>query len=675
MKTKSKIIFGIFLISLLLVPILVSAASCPSGCTVNTFLKYEDNVSATSKTLTQGDTVNLVMVAYSHGEKLSLEKLEIGSTLILQENKEGVEQTTLSYLYNNIYTLNTAILIPGTYTLKFSATSLSGEKDYSTLEIKILKKIVVDTNSPVVNILSPTNGAIYTVNKTQMVATITEDNLKECWYDLGSENVSFSCNDGTNTINSIISKQGRRTWKVYAKDLSGNVGSDTVVFTVQSPADTTLPVVKIKDPINGATYSSQRTGLTFNVQEDNLRFCVYSLDGTHFSSVSSPTNGDNVVSGITSINGVNTWTVQCTDLEGNVGSDTITFTVNIPVIDTTAPIVKISDPINGAVYNYNKTQMVTIITEDHLAQCWYDLGSGNVSFSCVNGTNTINSIISKQGLNTWKVYAKDVAGNIGSDTVVFTVKNPTPGDTTLPIVKITDPVDGGIYTSNRTQMKVTVIEENLKECWYELVAGFVTPFSCVNGTNTINSIISKQGLNTWKVYAKDVAGNIGSDTVVFTVITSPTSPLEITPIVPTNGEIIKGNIIFKAIVNKFSNVTYSLDSGANVTMAESSSLTFISSSLSLSIGTHTVTFCAKTSTEVVCKPVTFEVKEDKTDDKIGCKSCSSRNNGPLNETIPENKKNYPGKVSTEEYIYLNLDEGNKLNIIQRILLWISNLFR
>jgi len=579
MKTKSKIIFGIFLISLLLVPILVSAASCPSGCTVNTFLKYEDNVSATSKTLTQGDTVNLVMVAYSHGEKLSLEKLEIGSTLILQENKEGVEQTTLSYLYNNIYTLNTAILIPGTYTLKFSATSLSGEKDYSTLEIKILKKIVVDTNSPVVNILSPTNGAIYTVNKTQMVATITEDNLKECWYDLGSENVSFSCNDGTNTINSIISKQGSNTWKVYAKDLSGNVGSDTVVFTVQSPADTTLPVVKIKDPINGATYSSQRTGLTFNVQEDNLRFCVYSLDGTHFSSVSSPTNGDNVVSGITSINGVNTWTVQCADLEGNVGSDTITFTVNIPVIDTTAPIVKISDPINGAVYNYNKTQMVTIITEDHLAQCWYDLGSGNVSFSCVNGTNTINSIISKQGLNTWKVYAKDVAGNIGSDTVVFTV------------------------------------------------------------------------------------------------ITSPTSPLEITPIVPTNGEIIKGNIIFKAIVNKFSNVTYSLDSGANVTMAESSSLTFISSSLSLSIGTHTVTFCAKTSTEVVCKPVTFEVKEDKTDDKIGCKSCSSRNNGPLNETIPENKKNYPGKVSTEEYIYLNLDEGNKLNIIQRILLWISNLFR
>jgi len=40
----------------------------------------------------------------------------------------------------------------------------------------------------------------------------------------------------------------------------------------------------------------------------------------------------------------------------------------------------------------------------------------------VNSTNILRSLSSNYGSNTWKVYAKDKAGNVGVDTVTFTVK-------------------------------------------------------------------------------------------------------------------------------------------------------------------------------------------------------------------------------------------------------------
>jgi len=633
--------------------------------------------STTSRTLTINDG-NSAMVLVS-GDTIFESSMTIEVNLVDSSGSTVsnlLSTFTKSDTYTKDLTLTKLIYInSGTYKVKLTVTAASGSSVSD--ELTLIVNSIPDTTFPVVTILTPTNGATYTVNKTQMVATITENNLKECWYNLGSGNVSFACSNGANVINLISSKQGSNTWKVYAKDFAGNIGSDTVTFTVQSPppTDTTSPIVNITNPLDGATYTSHRTSLTFNVYDLNLKSCFYSLNGATFVSIPSASNGPNTVTGITSVNGSNTWTVKCIDNSNNVGMNTVSFIVNIPEpTDTTAPVVKITDPTDGATYVSNRTHLDSTITENNLDQCWYNLGSGNVSFSCSNGTNTINSIASVQGSNTWKVYAKDVAGNFGMDTITFTVTNPTPGDSTAPVVDITNPVDGGIYTTNRTQMNVIITEDNLDQCWYNLGSGNVS-FSCSNGTNTINSIASVQGSNTWKVYAKDLAGNVGMDTIDFAVISSPSSPLDITPIIPTNGQIIKGNIIFKAIVNKLSNVTYNIDSGANVTMTETLSLTFVSSSLSLSLGTHIVTFCAKDSTETVCKPVTFEVVEDKKSDKKTCSSCKINNNGPLNETIYDEGKNYAGKVSTEEYIYLNVKESNKLNFIQRILLWISNLFR
>ena len=90
--------------------------------------------------------------------------------------------------------------------------------------------------------------------------------------------------------------------------------------------DNIKPVVDITNPI-ATTYTSHRTSLTFNVQDDNLKSCSYKLNNNPSVTMQSVSNGVNVVTGITSVVGTNTWAVTCVDYSGNVGSDSVTFTV------------------------------------------------------------------------------------------------------------------------------------------------------------------------------------------------------------------------------------------------------------------------------------------------------------------------------------------------------------
>jgi uncharacterized repeat protein (TIGR01451 family) len=133
---------------LLLLAIIFTGLVSASSGVINTFLTY-DNASAISKTVTQGDSVNLYLVAYGHGEQLYSEKLElVSSTLIFQENVAGDQIATYTWLYTKSpYILNTAILNPGTYTLRFTAvTKTTKSSEYSDLQLIILPKTPVCGN-------------------------------------------------------------------------------------------------------------------------------------------------------------------------------------------------------------------------------------------------------------------------------------------------------------------------------------------------------------------------------------------------------------------------------------------------------------------------------------------------------------------------------------------------
>ena len=176
---------------------------------------------------------------------------------------------------------------------------------------------------------------------------------------------------------------------------AGNVGSASVTYTV----DDTAPVVTITGPADGAYYKSSAVPAgSFTVSELN----PYTT----------------AESGYSTVEGVHTYTVTVTDSAGNVGSASVTYTV-----DNTAPVVTITDPANGAYYKSSECSC-----------CGYsfvELNPGSVVVE--TGYSTV------EGVHTYTVTVTDAAGNVGSASVTYTVDN------TAPVVTITAPLNGAYY--------------------------------------------------------------------------------------------------------------------------------------------------------------------------------------------------------------------------------------
>ena len=317
----------------LLVVILLSVIpSVSSGSEViNTFLTYED-ASAISKTVTQGDYVNLYLIAYGHGESLEYEKLElVSSTLIFKEYVSGDKILEYTWLYTKSpYVLNTGILTPGTYTLRFTAsTKITHSVEYSELQLTILPKVV------------PPYCGDGTCNNGETCSSCPGD-CGVCPPVCGNGKVEGieQCDKGTlngQVCNPLYGSSctycsNSCTWVTlkgpYCGDgtCSNGENCSTCPGDCGACADTKKPIVNITYPL-AKDYCPHRTSMTFYVYDDNLHSCTYTLNGASPVNVPSLVNGFNTITGITSVVGSNTWSVTCRDVEGNTALDSVTFTV------------------------------------------------------------------------------------------------------------------------------------------------------------------------------------------------------------------------------------------------------------------------------------------------------------------------------------------------------------
>ncbi|HPD82037.1 MAG TPA: hypothetical protein PK357_02975 [Candidatus Pacearchaeota archaeon] len=501
MKINSNILMGIFFIIILsgIFVILMPFVSSNDTLKINTFLVYEDSASATSKTVSQGDYFNVVMVAYGHGEALQSERLELaGSTLIFQESVSGDKIETYTWLYTKTYTLNTGILTPGTYTLRFTAkTATTQSVEYSDLQLTILPKEIPDTTKPVVDITYPT-ATTYTSQRTNLIFNVNDDNLKSCSYSLnGASPVNVeSLVNGVNTITGISSVTGSNTWTVTCKDYSGNTGTDSVTFKVILP-DTTKPVVDITYP-TATTYTSQRTNLIFNVNDDNLKSCSYSLNGASPVNVESLVNGVNTVTGISSVTGSNTWTVTCKDYSGNTGTDSVTFNVNIE--EPKGCMLQLTKSTNSTNVKVGDSVVFTLK--------YKNIGDG----TCTGGGVKVQDVLN----SNFKIiaYSEDVKGDSdgqgisfgysgipaydsSTNTLTFNAHTVSPGEegTTMISVKVLEPPQCGdfqisnyfkIWSNEKGWQNSNTIKLSVDNDCYTPVCGnnlLETGEECDSGTN------------------------------------------------------------------------------------------------------------------------------------------------------------------------------------------------
>jgi len=110
-----------------------------------------------------------------------------------------------------------------------------------------------------------------------------------------------------------------------------NVLSDVFTF------DSTAPIIALISPVNGASSTSTSTTFTFNVTDDSVTNCSLILDGVivNFNSSVNTTGEANTFVNATAV-GSHTWSVNCTDINNNVGNSTLrSFTISEETTTTT----------------------------------------------------------------------------------------------------------------------------------------------------------------------------------------------------------------------------------------------------------------------------------------------------------------------------------------------------
>ncbi|MBD8063309.1 OmpL47-type beta-barrel domain-containing protein [Oceanitalea stevensii] len=417
---------------------------------------------------------------------------------------------------------------PGAHTVDYRASDVAGNTAEGSVSFTVVEPDVEpepDTTAPTVTAEvtgEQDDDGAYVGSATVTVAATDEEGGS------GVDTIEYSLDGGeyaAYTEALTVSAPGEHTVDYRATDVAGNTAEGSVTFTVVEPdvepePDTTAPEVTAavtgEQDEDGAYVGSATVTITATDEEggSGLGMVEYSLDGGEFThyhealTVSEP--------------GEHTVAFRASDVAGNVGEGSVTFTVVEgdvePEPDTTAPEVTAAvtgeQDEDGA---YVGTATVTLTATDE------EGGSGvaSVEYSldgAAFAAYTAPLEVSAPGAHTVDYRATDVAGNTAEGSVSFTVaeEDVEPGpDTTAPEVSATvtgeEDEDGAFVGSATVTIAATDADSGVDTVEYALDGGDWTAY-------TAPVEVTEPGAHTVDYRATDVAGNTGEGTVTFTVV-------------------------------------------------------------------------------------------------------------------------------------------------------------
>ncbi|HEV8290114.1 MAG TPA: PKD domain-containing protein [Candidatus Norongarragalinales archaeon] len=265
-----------------------------------------------------------------------------------------------------------------------------------------------DTIAPNVTIVQPMNITYNTTTIPVDINAVDNVAVASVWYNVLGGNLSF-----VGPTSFVVPGPGTYTINAWANDTSGNVGTAApVTFTVLSNATVNVPPVAYASVDNSTPVTGQL--ITFNASAS------YDPDGfivSYFWDFGDASNATGVTANHSySIGGLYTATLTVTDNGTASNSTTLLINVSTPFIDTVAPTVIILSPLNAT---YNVTTIpVDIFATDNVAvtSTWFNWNGTNQTFAGIT-----NITVPSNGTYTLNAFASDAAGNVGTDTVTFTV--------------------------------------------------------------------------------------------------------------------------------------------------------------------------------------------------------------------------------------------------------------
>jgi len=394
------------------------------------------------------------------------------------------------------------ITVQGTNTWTIYMNDTANNQNSSTITFW------VDDVLPIISTVYPEQSAKYISTQTIFNYTFIESNPRECWWENGTTNTSKQ--DCANFTSDITSNDGSNTWTVYITDTSGNNGSSSVTFLV----DTLPPTINILIPDNNGLIFDSNIYINFTVNDANgIDKCWYSnLTGEN----SSPQTCQNFTS--TWAQGSNTVTIYVNDTFNNINYASRQFN-----IDTINPLIDITYPEAEYYYNYKPTTINYTYSDNDVNECWYNVNRTNSSRQKCN--NIISGIEAVEDNNTWTIYIDDNAGNENSSTHSFIVDmtDPTinmlfPDDAyeiNTSTISFNSSITDNYYVKNATLFiynTTYILEYNVSNIYDE-----TNSFEWFNNSHTL-----QDGGYWWNVTAYDNSNNdFASETRNFTIDTIP----------------------------------------------------------------------------------------------------------------------------------------------------------
>jgi parallel beta-helix repeat protein len=403
-------------------------------------------------------------------------------------------------------TINWTNLADGTYYYNVTVVDVLNQKN--STEIRVVR---LDTTYPTgINFITPVNGTPYSENVSFNVS-VTETNLRNVFLSIYGYEENYSMNCSGTAPNYYCTymmtfSEGSYTCTAFVNDTSGNLNYSAPVTLV---VDTHSPTVEIVYPEN-ISYNVNVTRLNYTVYDANIQTCKYSLNGGQ-TNISVPC-GTNVT-GRTSVEGNNTWTVYVWDIPGNFNYSSVTF-----FKDSINPRVSYGNGTEGDYANVSRNWVFVNVTvnetnEVSITFVLFNASNGNVfnESTFTNQQRTINWTNLAEGIYYYNVSVSDTLGNVNT-TRTRTIRL----DVTPPVLSNPFPPIGYYVTSSSGSTLMSITTDENAVCRYLNVSaayGNMTLFSVTNNTlhNTTLIGLANYVNYTYHIKCNDSAGNINLD--------------------------------------------------------------------------------------------------------------------------------------------------------------------
>ncbi|MFP4050958.1 MAG: Ig-like domain-containing protein [Thermoplasmata archaeon] len=393
----------------------------------------------------------------------------------------------------------------GNYTAKLWVNeSIDGHTSSDTVSIT-----VVDSLPPSINIDSPQEGSIVSMDPLEITWTGSDDNGID-YYNIKLDDQPYyyaESYEDSYTYDDV--SDGSHTVEVVAKDLDGLTSRDYSNFTL----DTQVPKPAINNPPQNQWFNSTDVTIEWSCDEPRLSHYEIMRDDDNYNNVGTDTSY--TYSGLSE--GSHHVKVKAVDTADNKEtSDRRDFN-----IDLTEPNIDIINPSKDEFINTNQITVKWDGNDQYSGIEYYEINIDDQGWNNIGDVEEYDVNLN-DGIHNIKVKSFDKVGFYSIDEVNLTV------DSQSPSIQIDNPTEGNIIENEDITLSWTGIDDISGIDLFQLKIDNNTWINV--GTDTTYDTVLYEGEHSVRVKAYDQADNFQIDQVNFTVDVSNPSLNIISPV-------------------------------------------------------------------------------------------------------------------------------------------------